>query len=87
MTILNFLEVFVLAFWVYENWKNNGHRARVHNESCIHFKTNEDGNPKSCIGSKWHGPFENSDEAQNAAIKTGGKVSCCRVCLKNTKSR
>lgn len=69
-------------FWIYENWKNNGHRTRVHAGSCVHFKTDADGNPKSSKGSKWHGPYESLEDAEKAARETGGKVSFCRVCLK-----
>jgi len=75
-----------VVFWVYENWRNNGHRARVHIESCRHCSILESEERSNAgQGSKWYGPFLTIEDALSLAKECCDKVSLCRTCLKNAE--
>ena len=67
-------------YWVYENWKTNGHTAKVHNVTCKHCSILDDNQKNSKNGSAWHGPFKTYDEAIIFSKKLGAKVSGCKRC-------
>lgn len=68
-------------FWVYENWRANGHRATVHRADCGHCN---DGigqqrgtNPSN---GQWLGPHSTAEDAVTAASATGAEVRRCSAC-------
>ncbi|MBU2704072.1 hypothetical protein Ga0466249_005224 [Sporomusaceae bacterium BoRhaA] len=74
------------VFWIYENWKNNGHRARIHREGCKHCYIPEGKeHPVASVGSAWHGPFANLDMAVDEAGKLCSKIALCKMCLRTIK--
>lgn len=70
-----------MRFWIYENWRANGHRATVHRASCGHCNDGEGqkGGTRSDNG-RWLGPFAHVDEAEAAARTTGAGTRRCGVC-------
>jgi len=70
-------------FWIYENWKTNGHRARMHKATCKFCATEGEVPRQSMEGSAWRGPFNTLEEANRYALELGAKVSCCKRCIKD----
>ncbi len=69
------------AYFIYENWVAEGHKARIHFGHCsycnfgqgMHKTENE-------INGRWLGPYNNFQEAFDTATETGGHVSNCKHC-------
>lgn len=72
--------VITMKFFVYENWVRD--RGRIHKAECsfCNFGQGRDGKWSNRSG-KWHGPFDNRDEAFNAANLLGRReMAPCAVC-------
>ncbi len=72
-------------FWIYENWKTNRHRARIHKSTCKHCLIEGDEPKQSMQGSAWKGPYATIEEANDFAKQLGAKISCCSQCIKDQK--
>lgn len=72
---------FMSDFYVYENWRAQGHRTKIHRAECSHCDhgRGQRGGTRAENG-EWHGPFSNFNLADNTAIETGGAKSLCGLC-------
>lgn len=71
-----------LSYYVYENWVANGHKARVHQADCSFCQRGKGVHVQDGAQTgKWHGPFDEISEADEAAVATGGVTSHCKRCL------
>lgn len=69
-------------YYVYENWRADGHKAKIHFAHCSYCNHGDStGRGKSGVNGQWHGPLDSFDDAVEAARQTGGRVSCCGVCV------
>ncbi len=69
-------------YWVYENWRADGHKARVHLGDCPFCNHGRGIHPlASDDNGRWHGPFATLGQARQAASGLGRNVSECRKCL------
>jgi hypothetical protein len=68
-------------FWVYENTRADGHKARIHSGACGHCNhgLGQRGGTRPDNG-KWHGPASSLAKARGIAQQTGGVVSYCKAC-------
>ena len=68
------------GFWVYENWRADGHRATVHRSDCSSCNSGAGvhGGGQTPNG-KWNGPYQSVDEARTAASRDA-KLRQCRRC-------
>ena len=73
----------ISKFWIYENWKTNGYRARIHKSTCKHCGIEGEKPKESMQGSAWRGPFDSLQESIAFAKQLGAKVSVCKLCLKS----
>lgn len=66
-------------YWVYENWRAQGHKAVVHRSTCAFCNDGAglSGGTRSDNG-RWLGAFEAEEDAKAAATGTGGVVSIHR---------
>lgn len=64
-------------FWVYENWRARGHKAVLHRGQCLFCNDGRglSGQGTSPDNGRWLGPFENIDQASQAAHNTGAAVT------------
>lgn len=70
-----------MEFYVYENWRAQGHRATIHRGECGYCNHGAGMHPgTSTLNGQWHGPFKGRLEADAAARKTGGLVRPCGSC-------
>lgn len=69
----------ISEFWVYENWRADGHKAKVHQSLCGHCSMGL--KESSGENDKWHGPFLKLDDALQAANQTGANVTTCLKCI------
>jgi hypothetical protein len=69
------------AFWVYENWTAQGHRATVHRANCS-FCNNGRGvhGGGQTRNGRWHGPFSSSEDAASAVCASGAAIRECARC-------
>jgi hypothetical protein len=72
-----------MLYWVHESWRAQGHTAVIHRAECGHCKngTEVSGHETGDQKEKWSGPFRTYKEAEDIAIKTGGRVKRHRCCL------
>ena len=72
-----------MSYHIYENWHARGHRAVIHHGSCGHCEDGQGRNkgnydPKH---GKWHGSYEDLQEAREAQKKMRVKVRKeCQIC-------
>lgn len=68
-----------MSYWAYENWRANGHQARIHRGDCGHCNevSGQKGGTRSDNG-RWIGPFSTAEEAEAAALQAG--VTAPRRC-------
>lgn len=72
-----------ISYHVYENWRAQGHYAKVHLSHCGQCKNGQGTHPGAGNSNgKWHGPFASLNEATAAAHKASRVVSNCQHCLK-----
>jgi len=72
-----------MSYHVYENWRAQGHYAKVHLSHCGQCKNGQGTHPGAGNSNgKWHGPFVSLNEATVAAHKASRIVSNCQHCLK-----
>ena len=71
------------AFWVYENWRADGHRATIHTADCSHCKggVGQSGGTAATNG-RWLGPFDNLASADAAGLRAGADGKRCGHCLR-----
>lgn len=69
------------SYFVYENWRAEGHKARIHRGSCPSCDYGKGIHPESGEEhGRWHGPFGSMKDAVVAAQSSGGTVSLCQRC-------
>ncbi len=70
-----------MGYHVYENWRAEGHKARIHYSHCSFCKDGK-GIHKGASDKHrcWHGRFATFAAALDAAHATGGWVSKCKKC-------
>ena len=70
-----------MTYHVYENWRAEGHKARIHFSDCpsCNYGKGVHSNAGYTNG-KWHGPFQTFQQALQVAQSTGGIVSRCKRC-------
>jgi hypothetical protein len=69
------------VYYIYENWVAEGHRARIHRNTCSYCRDGKGVHAHSGTqNGRWHGPFPTVDAAQQVADATGGNVSRCKRC-------
>lgn len=70
-----------MSYYVYENWRAAGHRARIHFSSCSFCRNGKGIHPgSSSRNGRWLGPFDTFEAASSAAYQTGGDVRVCEYC-------
>ena len=70
-----------VAYYVYENWVAEGHKARIHFSHCSYCNDGEGVHSGSGDrNGRWLGPFDMLQGAVDAAHGTGGNVSKCKLC-------
>ena len=69
------------TYWVYENWRAQGHKAVVHRATCRHCNNGrgQNGGTDPSNG-RWHGPFASAALAEAKAQMTGGYTRSCGFC-------
>jgi len=68
-------------YYVYENWKENGRKARIHYSICPYCKEGKGiHNTSSEVNGCWRGPFYKSFDAEKFAQDGGFKVRKCKHC-------
>ena len=75
-----------MNYYIYENWRANGKKAKIHKENCSHCNYgNGQNKEKSEINGRWHGPYRDFDEATSFAISMGDRdITYCGVCRPDT---
>ncbi len=70
-----------MAYWAYENWRANGHRATVHDGACG-FCNEGAGTGRGGEGrnGRWLGPCETAEQAVALGASTGATVLRCGHC-------
>jgi hypothetical protein len=70
------------AFWAYENWVANGHRATVHRGECgfCNYGVGIHGGGQTRNG-RWLGPFRSREEAEANAQRAGAEMRNCSRCM------
>jgi hypothetical protein len=70
------------AFWAYENWVADGHRATIHRGECrfCNYGAGVHGGGQTRNG-RWLGPFSSTSGATAEADRAGAKVRDCSRCL------
>jgi len=69
------------TYHVYENWRAEGHKARIHVSHCPSCNNGEGVHPGSGDDNgRWHGPFKTFQEAFEAAENSGRHISECKRC-------
>jgi len=72
-----------MSYYVYENWRAQGHYMKVHLSHCGQCNGGEGAHPGAGnLNGKWHGPFGTLQEATTAAHTVTDNVSNCQHCLK-----
>ena len=66
-------------YWVYENWRADGHKAKIHQSFCGHCSKGL--KESSGENDKWHGPFSSLEDAFQCANQTQAKVTTCLKCI------
>jgi hypothetical protein len=62
-------------FWVYENWRAQGHKAVIHRSSCAFCNSGRGlGGGTSPSNGRWIGPHPSEEAARAAAARTGGQI-------------
>jgi hypothetical protein len=70
-----------MSYWIYENWRANGHTARLHDAICPHCKNGKGNHPGSGDeNGAWHGPFDTVEAAEYVGNGLGATVSRCKFC-------
>ena len=70
-----------MTFHIYENWRAEGHKARIHRSTCPYCNHGRGIHPEaSDRNGRWHGPFHTYQLALREARATGGRVTNCRAC-------
>ena len=70
-----------MTYYVYENWRAEGHKARIHFSNCPSCNDGVGVHPDaSDENGQWLGPFETFQDAFEAAQRTEGQVSACQRC-------
>lgn len=70
-----------MSYYIYENWRAEGHKARIHLSSCPYCNDGEGFHPgASDQNGKWHGPLRTFQSAREAAQDIGARVRQCRHC-------
>ena len=70
-----------MDYYVYENWRADDGKAKIHTADCSHCKQGQGKNPDAGTDNgRWLGPFDTLQKATNAAQATDRKVSNCQHC-------
>ena len=74
-----------MNYWIYENWTVvKGGRTTIHIGECVFCNdgrgVNKIKEPEK--NGKWHGPFDNYEEAQKRAEELRGSMRNCNKCIK-----
>jgi hypothetical protein len=73
-------------FYVYENWRAQGHKATIHRSECAFCNRGSGLHPGSSNrNGTWHGPMTSFDEALDVAQGTGANAKTCRSCNPTTE--
>ena len=72
--------------YIYENWRAEK-KAKIHRADCSHCNYgNGQDKKKSDSNGRWHGPFDNYNDALNTALNMRDRdVSSCGICKPNIK--
>ena len=70
-----------MLFWVYEDDPTDS--ARVHKATCPHRNDGRGVKATRRSDNRWHGPFDDEQQAFDMAYSTGHTVSGCRLCFRH----
>ena len=71
-----------MTYWVYEDDRTNW--VRVHEAKCRYCNDGKGIKGSRLPDNRWHGPFENDQEAITKAVSTGRRdVKGCGWCLQS----
>lgn len=69
------------TYFVYENWRANGHVATIHRGECPFCNFGKGTHPgSSAVNGQWHGAFETVADAAELAEQTGAVTRACEHC-------
>ena len=71
-----------MTYYVYENWRADGHKAKIHLATCPYCNDGKGIHPGSSNkNGQWHGPYNDFQFASDKAQRVGTNVSVCKHCL------
>ena len=71
-----------MTYHFYENWTVRPQKAKIHFSDCSfsNYGTGTDKPKDDGKNGTWHGPFATFQDAYDAALRTGKKVTTCGHC-------